>query len=101
MKILYIEQLVVGTMQDVDQDWEKDYVKYLEPLIEEDNPCYILFRLDNQTPTGYDWLLLSWTPDSAKVRQKMIYASTKATLKKEFGTTHIKDEMHATTVVCD
>lgn len=40
--------------------------------------------------------MLSWSPDSAPVRQKMLYASTKATLKQEFGSAHIKDEMHAT-----
>lgn len=83
----------------MDQEWDKDYVKFIEPLIEEDTPCFILFRLDTKSTTGYEWLLLSWSPDSAKVRQKMIYASTKATLKKEFGTMNIKDEMHATTLV--
>lgn len=29
----------------------------------------------------------------------MLYASTKATLKQEFGTAHIKEEMHATVMV--
>lgn len=57
---------------------------------------YFHYRLDTKTPLGYAWLLLSWTPDSATIRQKMLYASTKATLKSEFGSAHIKDEMHAT-----
>lgn len=59
----------------------------------------IFFRLDTKNTLGYDWLLISWTPDSASVRFKMLYASTKATLKNEFGTAHIKDELHATTMV--
>ncbi|RVE50966.1 hypothetical protein evm_004375 [Chilo suppressalis] len=56
----------------------------------------VIYRLDTTNSLGYDWLLLSWSPDSAPVRQKMLYASTKATLKQEFGSAHIKDEMHAT-----
>lgn len=52
--------------------------------------------LDEKTPLGYAWLLLSWVPDSAVIRDKMLYASTKATLKTEFGSAHIKEEFHAT-----
>lgn len=55
------------------------------------------FRLDSKTPLGHGWLLLSWSPDTAKTRQKMMYASTKATLKLEFGSAHIIEEIHATT----
>lgn len=82
-------------------DWEKDYEKFVEPLIEENTPCYIFFRLDKKTSIGYEWLLISYTPDTAKIREKMLYASTKATLKKEFGTPHIKEEYHATSEVSD
>lgn len=41
-------------------------------------------------------MLFSWTPDTASIRHKMVYASTKATLKNEFGSAHIKEELHAT-----
>lgn len=34
-----------------------------------------------------------------KVRDKMLYAATRATLKKEFGGGHIKDEIFATSKV--
>lgn len=34
-----------------------------------------------------------------KVRDKMLYAATRATLKKEFGGGHIKDEIFATAKV--
>lgn len=96
---VHTEELKLSASHDVNDDWEKDYAKFVEPLIEENTPCYIFFRLDQQTPTGYDWLLISYTPDTAKIREKMLYASTKATLKKEFGSTHIKQEYHATSEV--
>lgn len=31
------------------------------------------------------WLFVSWTPESSPIREKMIYASTKSTVKQEFG----------------
>lgn len=31
------------------------------------------------------WLFVSWSPESSPVREKMIYASTKSTVKQEFG----------------
>lgn len=31
------------------------------------------------------WLFVSWSPESSPVRDKMIYASTKSTVKHEFG----------------
>jgi hypothetical protein len=53
-----------------------------------------LFSLDVRSPTGYQWLLISWSPDDSPVREKMLYASTKATFKKLFGS--ITEEYFAT-----
>lgn len=90
------EELTLVDHKGVKKDWEKDYDVLVKPLIEDDVPCYILYRLDFKIPTGYAWLLLSWVPEAATVRQKMLYASTKATLKLEFGSGHIKEELNAT-----
>ena len=53
-------------------------------------------RLDSQNSLGYEWLFISWIPESSTVRDKMIYASTKATMKSQFGTGQIKEDLHAT-----
>ena len=53
-----------------------------------------LNRLDEKDGEAYRWLLISWSPDSASVRSKMLYASTKASLKKEFGGTHVYDDLY-------
>ena len=68
----------------------------IKPLIEENQPAYILYRLDSKSDSAYDWLFISWSPDTAPIRQKMLYASTKATLKQEFGSASIKEELHGT-----
>lgn len=84
--------------QAAKKDFEKDWDKLIQPELEKDVPCYILYRLDLKTAEGsYAWMLISWIPDIATIRQKMIYASTKSTLKLEFGGSYLKEEHHATT----
>ncbi|KAL1495098.1 hypothetical protein ABEB36_010569 [Hypothenemus hampei] len=90
------EQLVLKEQKPEKHNWEKDYEKYVTPLVEVNQPCYLLFRLDDKNSLGYEWLFISWSPDTAPIRQKMLYASTKATLKQEFGTSQIKEELHGT-----
>ncbi|XP_041128893.1 twinfilin-2-like [Polyodon spathula] len=90
------EQLVLGAYKEPSQSWDQDYDRFLLPLLEEDEPCYILYRLDSQNAQGYEWLFISWSPDHSPVRQKMLYAATRATVKKEFGGGHVKDEIFGT-----
>jgi twinfilin len=88
---------VLVAHRDVKKDWEKDWEKYVPSEIELDVPCYLLFRLDAKTAEGaYTWMLISWVPDISQIRHKMIYASTKSTLKLEFGSSYIKEEYHTT-----
>ena len=41
-------------------------------------------------------MLITWIPEIATVREKLIYASTKATLKSQFGSGQIKEELLGT-----
>ena len=76
--------------------WEEDWVSMVPNSVEADTPCFILFRLDEKDSGGcYLWTLLSWSPDTSHTRYKMLYASTKATFKKQFGAGQIKDEYYA------
>ncbi|CRK88175.1 CLUMA_CG001960, isoform A [Clunio marinus] len=93
------EELTLVSHKEVKKDWEKDFDKLIQPEIEDDVPCYILYRLDTKTAEGaYAWMLISWIPDISTIRQKMIYASTKSTLKLEFGSSYLKEEYHATSL---
>ncbi|XP_030334928.1 twinfilin-1 isoform X2 [Strigops habroptila] len=93
------EQLVVGSSRQPVGSWEKDYDSFVLPLLEDKQPCYILYRLDSRNAQGYEWVFIAWSPDHSPVRQKMLYAATRATLKKEFGGGHIKDEVFGTVQV--
>lgn len=87
-------------------DWKQDWKTYMvESFLPKQRPCYVLFRLGDANddkdiavkpppnaksgavPSNQSsqWLFVSWTPESSPVREKMIYASTKSTVKQEFG----------------
>uniref|UniRef100_A0A8C6UN88 WD repeat domain 82 n=1 Tax=Neogobius melanostomus TaxID=47308 RepID=A0A8C6UN88_9GOBI len=91
------EQLVLDYYREPAQSWDKDYDQFLLPLLMPLEPCYMLYRLDSKNAQGYEWIFIAWSPDQSPVRQKMMYAATRATLKKEFGGGHIKDEVFGTT----
>ncbi|XP_053291443.1 twinfilin-2 [Pleuronectes platessa] len=90
------EELVLDSFREPASSWDRDYDQCLLPLLPPREPCYILYRLDSQNAQGYQWVFIAWSPDQSAVRQKMMYAATRATLKKEFGGGHIKDEMFGT-----
>ena len=94
------EELILGDHREASGTWERDWESMVRGSVEADQPCYILFRTDElDGSNGYKWVLISWSPDSASVRFKMLYASTKATLKKDFGSGHISDDYYANTMV--
>ncbi|XP_075236402.1 twinfilin actin binding protein [Lycorma delicatula] len=91
------EELTLDGFKEKKSSWENDYDKFVPGFVEPEQPSFILYRLDTRNQSGgYDWLLISWSPDDSPVRQKMLYASTKATLKQEFGSGQIIEELHAT-----
>ncbi|XP_063074166.1 twinfilin-1b [Engraulis encrasicolus] len=90
------EQLVLGGCKKASKKWDAEYDALLLPLLQDDTPCYTLYRLDSTNTLGHQWIFIAWTPENSPVRLKMLYAATRATLKKEFGGGHIKDEVFAT-----
>ncbi|GAA5835138.1 hypothetical protein JCM11251_000172 [Rhodosporidiobolus azoricus] len=63
-------------------------------VAEEKTPAYYLFRLS--PPPTSNFLFLSYVPDSAPVRSKMLYASTRATLLRSLGDARISSTLFAT-----
>ncbi|OWB78564.1 hypothetical protein B5S32_g2760 [[Candida] boidinii] len=49
-------------------------------------PCYIIIKEDTTTNTSTNnYYFISWVPDEAKVKDKMIYASAKNNILKDLG----------------
>ncbi|XP_061689848.1 twinfilin-2 isoform X2 [Syngnathoides biaculeatus] len=90
------EQLVLGAYREPEQSWDQDYDHFLLPLLDRQEPCYVLYRLDSHNALGFEWLFLSWSPDQSSVKDKMLYAATRGAVKKEFGGGHVKYEMFGT-----
>lgn len=91
------EELELDRYESVrNSDWKVDYNDFVMSSIDSKMPCFIFYRMDEKTNTGYAWLFIAWSPDFASVKQKMLYAATKSTLKLEFGAGQIKDELFGT-----
>jgi twinfilin len=90
------EELALDTYKNVESDWKIDYNECVLKHIDTKIPCYIFFRLDERNSTGFLWLFISWSPDFAPIKLKMLYAATKSTLKLEFGAGQLKDELFGT-----
>lgn len=61
------EQLVIGSSRQPSDSWDEDYDPFVLPLLEDKQPCYILFRLDSQNAQGYEWVFIAWSPDHSHV----------------------------------
>ncbi|XP_021371770.1 twinfilin-1-like isoform X2 [Mizuhopecten yessoensis] len=90
------ESLELGGSKNALNSWEDDYDSMVVPYLEDKQPCYILFRLDSTNAQGYEWIFICWSPDFSEVRDKMLYAATRSTLKQNFGGGQIKEELFGT-----
>lgn len=64
----FSEQLVLGAHREPERSWDQDYDHFLLPLLDDQEPCYVLYRLDSQNALGYEWIFISWSPDQSPVR---------------------------------
>ncbi|RKK85342.1 hypothetical protein BFJ69_g1486 [Fusarium oxysporum] len=71
-----------------------DSLSGLEPHLKPDAALYIILRRYDTAPR---FLAITYVPDSAKVRQKMLFASTRLTFVRELGTEHFRETIFATT----
>jgi twinfilin-like protein len=64
-------------------------------------PCYILFRLEDSTNSSSSnpqrWLMMTYAPDIALIKAKMLIASTRDNAKKMLGLNYFAMEMYAAT----
>jgi twinfilin-like protein len=92
--------LVAGTTRPTEGDWDIDYDNHVLPVLEKDRCCFLLFRLDTTNSAGFDWVFTSYSPDFAAVRDKMVYAATRATLKQLINSQYIKVSTSLCVRVC-
>lgn len=71
-----------------------DNLSGLEPHLKPDVALYIILRRHEDAPR---FIAITYVPDSAKVRQKMLFASTRLTFVRELGTEHFRETIFVTT----
>jgi len=91
------EKLEVGTMK-MKTDSMADDFDAIQTYVEEKKCAYFLFRLDESSQLGDQWIIIWYVPDNAKAREKMIYSSTLASLKKDFGDNVVVGDLHASSL---
>lgn len=93
--IIQEEQVVDVQTQNLQSDWETD-LELVQPLLEKDNACYVIYRTDIKGAVGYNWLLFCFVPDLCKVKEKMLFASTRANVKQQLGLSFFSDDIFGT-----
>lgn len=74
-----------------------DFAQNLSQLAPHLQPNEALYILLKRHPDAPRLIAVSYVPDSAKVRQKMLFASTRLTLVRELGSEHFRETIFATT----
>jgi len=90
------EQVIeVSNLPITGSTWDQD-IEQVPKMLDKTAACYILFRLDSEGPSGYHWLLMCYVNDLAKVKDKMLYAATRANVKQQLGLNFFFDDIFGT-----
>lgn len=87
------EQIQLRKVIPISGNWREDFDRSIQPLLDFTNASYILYRLDSKNNLGYEWLLLTWIPNEAHVKQKTLYASTRNAFRRQFGEGYLADDI--------
>eukprot|EP01108_Squamamoeba_japonica_P003038 TRINITY_DN2536_c0_g1_i1.p1 TRINITY_DN2536_c0_g1~~TRINITY_DN2536_c0_g1_i1.p1 ORF type:complete len:333 (-),score=146.19 TRINITY_DN2536_c0_g1_i1:34-1032(-) len=71
-------------------DWQSQ-LDDVQSHLTADAPRYVLF-----SKGGRGWILMAHVPDKSKVKDKMLYASTRSTVKRQLGANFFDEEMFGT-----
>jgi len=86
-------ELQLDTLLEPVSTWDSDWDTMLPPQLEPDQPCFLLYRLDEKDSSdSFLWVLLSCLRD-----QETLDLSTIETFKEEFGAGQIKHEYYVNT----
>ncbi|XP_022340128.1 uncharacterized protein LOC111134890 [Crassostrea virginica] len=82
-KIQDEKKIIVAEKGDKSQSWD-ELISRLPP----DNGAYVVYDLSYKAKSGAENtkpILITWAPDTASIKVKMMYSSSKDSLKKKLG----------------
>jgi len=83
------ELLVPITTKPTSGNFDGD-LKYIPDLLDAGVPCYVIYKVDSDQP---QFVLFFYVPSKSKVKDKMLYASTRSNLKQGLGNNYFIDEV--------
>jgi len=90
-RIRFLLVKIVGETLSLHSEVEKigsaqeDFDTQLADALQETEAIFALFCTTDDVSTTLDWILLSWVPDGCRVRDKMLYSSSREDLKRNLG----------------
>ena len=71
-----------------------DDLDQISPLLSSTQAAYVLLKVDSTAPDGF--VAITFVPNAAPVRQKMLFASTRLTLVRELGIERFRQTLFTT-----
>lgn len=89
------EDLVLDRIVQRVSSPHNDFEQLLPDNFRGETASFGLFRLVDDSSSGPQWALIAWVPDGCRVRDKMLYTSSREDLKRGLGLGYFKYEFSA------
>ncbi|KAK8869701.1 hypothetical protein IAR55_000269 [Kwoniella newhampshirensis] len=86
------------TTVDTKQDFKADISLLPPALPSPKTPASFAYRLDSKEGGKWEWMMVTFVPDDAGVRAKMLQASSRSGLLKALGASNFKHDWFATSI---
>lgn len=89
------EELVLCSVRPRLSTAAEDFNTSLGHALKDDEAALVLFCLTDELAVAKRWLLIAWIPDHCKIRDKMLYSSSREDLKHGLGLGHFEADYAA------
>lgn len=86
------EEMTLESTLDRQADVQEDFNNLLHNSLSATEACFAIFCLTDESQGSLSWLLVSWVPDGCRVRDKMLYSSSREDIKFSLGLGYFKSE---------
>ncbi len=86
------EELVLENSLEKQSGAHDDFNYVLPSTLSETEACFSLFNISTNCLEAQQWILVAWVPDGCRVRDKMLYSSSREDLKRSLGLGYFKTE---------
>lgn len=92
------ETLILSSIIPRVNNAQEDFDSLATSTLNANQATILLFCLSDQATEKQNWLLLSFIPDGCKVREKMLYSSSREDLKRAMGLGFFSQDYSANTL---